>query len=116
MKKYYFVPVLVLLVLSCGCVNTPPQSDVQNLKQALTSEDTSACERIQDKVMAGACLLNLAVIKDDASICGKITTAPELKLKDKCYMKVGSYKKDASICNSIQDAKLKGDCLGAQVR
>jgi len=112
MKKPIYVLATIFLVFLCCCVsNPPPKTDMETVREALTSKDPSACDKIQDSVIEGTCFLNLAVSSDDASLCDRIKDTSELRLKDKCYMKVGAYKKDPAICGKIQDSAIKESCM-----
>jgi len=53
------------------------------------------------------CYKELAINKEDISLCNKIT---EINLKDSCYEAIAKELKDASICGQINDITDKNEC------
>ena len=110
---------VLLLVLSSGCVCTPggPRTPADCASISGLEErdecywrvggfmrDPSVCENVVDDVVRRLCY---AVSKLDASECDRIETQPQ---SDWCYFGVASGSGNKTLCGRIRDAKDREDC------
>ena len=70
-----------------------------DLAMAIKNDD-SLCDKIQNTILKGDCLLEIAIQKRDFSKCDKM---PDQRTKNMCYSEQAINEKDASVCEKIEE-------------
>ena len=115
------------VVFCCDCLNHNPICEIEierdeviftgndivnQIKEFLgdLAEDIPSpgeCEKVSNMLHRHTCYLNLAISKEDISICDNIQGEV---FKDACYRVVAIDKKDSSLCEKITTEVLKDNC------
>ncbi|MCX8195380.1 MAG: hypothetical protein N3G22_04730 [Candidatus Micrarchaeota archaeon] len=115
-KLLFLGPVLLafLLFFTFGCAGSKPETIYYDatIQPPPPPKSESDCDnRTDSKYGKRACLIDLAKIKEDPSICEKIVTDDPFD-RAYCYIVFAEWKKDVSHCVVINDSIYKDDCIG----
>ncbi len=79
------------------------------LAVARNLDDVSICEKILSSAQKTNCLVEVAIVTRDASICKRIE--PEFPIRIiHCYGDVARRKGDPSICDNIEEGNAREEC------
>lgn len=114
---------LLLLVLVCGCVGSPPNATTTTVEGLTTIQGTtlttvsttsidfavklSECYETENSRSRDKCYLEVATAKLDSSVCKKIWGIYD---KDACYERIVVALNDSTLCGKIQRNSTKDSC------
>ena len=74
---------------------------------AVSSGNTSICDKIQGEDLNIGCYISVAVQNDDPSICGKIRLEDA---KESCILQIAARTRDKEVCNSLTQESKRQEC------
>ena len=78
---------------------------------AVLSDSTSNCSGISDKLKKANCIKQVAISLQDSSLCSQAYSLDKTAF-DKCLVEIAGLKADASICNGLYSSNSKPECIG----
>lgn len=108
-KLLYIIPILVVVVVIASIFVFFMFGEKKTIKPEVS--DFSKCEKELGKTTRAICYTEIAIEKNDVSICGKyLENEEDKKFKDLCYRDFAIKNKDKTICEKIESNYIKDQC------
>ena len=83
-------------------------NDCKDMCLGAVTSDVNYCEKINEESVKPYCYKDVAVKKNDLSICDKIESNDNSN-KDECYMRIAIKREDNSLCDELK-GEFRGQC------